>query len=54
MSDITYRLDIDQLTANSATFTGFHGVTLTLPRENWEKAGKPSWLNITPETGGRK
>jgi hypothetical protein len=46
---VTYRLEIDALDSGTATFTAeFHGVVLMLPREAWEKAGKPSWLNITP------
>jgi hypothetical protein len=49
MSAVTYRLEINGLDSGTATFTAdFHGVVLMLPREAWEKAGKPSWLNITP------
>lgn len=51
MPDIEYRLDIDKLDGAEASFTGSHGVTLSLPRAEWEIHGRPAQVYIVPRMG---
>lgn len=51
MADITWGVELDSLDHDYAEFRHAQRVTFTLPREEWEKLGKPSKLWITPKKG---